>query len=206
MGRKGKYVSINKEGFPIAFYDPDIHQSIPDDAIKITDLDWFKLVKNPDKWKWNFQTKQFEVFEVPLPTLKFKKRKELSRQTDFYIAIKLQEIDEDLADLISEKSYLEGVFASQGISPEDVRNETVLVILSKKTIDQAIADLSIPDDLVSDFKRAVEIARIITWKEAIWKAEEKLESQIDSMTLEELLSLDVKKLCEDTYKEIPLEV
>jgi len=149
-----------------------------------------------------------EVLEVTDENgeLKKYKKKEVSKKTDSYINQKLQEIDEDLADLVSEKSYLEGVFASQGIPPEQVRNETVLVILSKKTIDQAITDLSIPDDLVSDFKRAVEIAKIITWKEAIWKAEEKLESQIDSMSLEQLLSLDVKKLCEDVYKEIPLEV
>jgi len=131
---------------------------------------------------------------------------EVSKATDSYIQQKLREIDEDLADLISEKSYLEGVFASQGIPPEQVRNETVLVVLGKKTADQVISELSIPNDLVSDFKRAVEIAKIITWKEAIWKAEEKLESQIDSMSLEQLLSLDVKKLCEDAYKEIPLKV
>ena len=126
--------------------------------------------------------------------------------TDRYIQSQLNSIDEDLPDLISEKSWLEGVFASQGISPEQVRNETVLVILGKKTIDQAITDLSIPENLKSDFERAVEIARIIAWKERIWRVEEKLEEQIDSMTLEQLLQLDVKKLCEDTYKEIPLEV
>jgi len=130
----------------------------------------------------------------------------VSEHTDSFIQRKLSEIDEDLPDLISEKSYLEGVFASQGISPEQVRNETVLVILGKKTIDQAITDLSIPEDLRSDFERAVEIARIIAWKEAIWRAEEKLESQIDAMTLEQLLQLDVKALCEEAYKQIPLEV
>ncbi len=130
----------------------------------------------------------------------------ISEYTDSYIQQKLREIDEDLADLISEKSYLEGVFASQGIPPEQVRNETVLVVLGKKTADQVISELSIPNDLVSDFKRAVEIAKIITWKEAIWKAEEKLENQIDSMTLEQLLSLDVKKLCQEAYSQIPLEV
>jgi hypothetical protein len=98
------------------------------------------------------------------------------------------------------------VFDAHGISPEQVRKETVLVILGKKTIDEAISELSIPDDLIPDFKRAVEIARIIAWKEAVWKAEAKLEEQVDSMTLEELLQLDVKRLCEDTYSKIPLEV
>ena len=149
-----------------------------------------------------------EVLEVTDENgeLKKYKKKEVSRKTDSYINQKLQEIDEDLADLVSEKSWLEGVFASKDISPEQVRNETVLVILGKKTIDQAITDLSIPENLKSDFERAVEIARIIAWKERIWRVEEKLEEQIDSMTLEQLLQLDVKKLCEDTYKEIPLEV
>ncbi len=133
-------------------------------------------------------------------------KRDISQATDSFIQQKLQEIDEDLPDLISEKSYLEGVFASQGISPEQVRNETVLVILGKKTVEQAITALSIPDDLKKDFERAVEIARIIAWKESIWRAEEKLESQIDNMTLEQLLQLDVKALCEEAYKQIPLEV
>ena len=150
---------------------------------------------------------QLKSLGVDVETLaKKEQKKNLSEATDSYIQQKLQEIDEDLADLISEKSWLEGVFDAHGISPEQVRKETVLVILGKKTIDEAISELSIPDDLVSDFQRAVEIARIIAWKEAVWKAEAKLEEQVDSMTLEELLQLDVKRLCEDTYSKIPLEV
>ncbi len=144
------------------------------------------------------------VYEAPFA--KDLAKQEVSSFTDSYIKRKLREIDEDLADLISEKSWLEGVFAARGISPEDVRNATVAVIVGQKTIEQAISDLSIPEDLIPDFERAVEIARIIAWKEAIWKAEAKLEEQVDSMLLEELLKLDVKKLCEDTYSKIPLEV
>jgi ABC-type ATPase with predicted acetyltransferase domain len=131
---------------------------------------------------------------------------ELSKATDSYIQQKLSSIDEDLADLVSEKSWLEGVFAAHSILPEEVRNATVAVILGQKTVDEAVSDLSIPSDLVPDFQRAVEIAKIIAWKESIWKKEAELEAQIDSMTLEELLQLDVKKLCEDAYSEIPLEV
>ena len=153
-----------------------------------------------------FEEKPNSLIPNDLEALRHAFKDTISWFTDRYIQSQLNNIGEDLADLVSEKSWLEGVFASQGISPEQVRNETVLVILGEKTIDQAITDLSIPEDLKSDFERAVEIARIIAWKEAIWKAEEKLESQIDSMTLEELLSLDVKKICEDTYSKIPLEV
>ncbi|WP_457679449.1 hypothetical protein [Thermovibrio sp.] len=137
---------------------------------------------------------------------KSEQKRNISDGTDRYIQQKLQEIDEDLADLVSEKSWLEGVFAAKGISPEEVRNATIAVILGQKTIDEAISELSIPDGLISDFKRAVEIAKIIAWKEAIWKAETELEEQVDSMTLEDLLQLDVKKLCEEAYNGIPLEV
>ena len=133
-------------------------------------------------------------------------KKQISKTTDFYIRQNLSSIDEDLADLVSEKSWLEGVFAAHSISPEEVRNATVSVILGQKTVDEAVSDLSISSDLVPDFQRAVEIAKIIAWKEEIWKKEAELESQIDSMNLEELLQLDVKKLCEDAYSGIPLEV
>jgi len=143
---------------------------------------------------------------IDIDIVKEKQKEELSQATDRYVQQKLFSIDEDLVDLVSEKSWLEGVFDAHGIPPEQVRKETVQVILGKKTIDEAISKLSIPEDLIPDFERAVEIARIIAWKEAIWKAEAKLEEQVDSMTLEELLSLDVKRLCQDAYAQIPLEV
>jgi glutamyl/glutaminyl-tRNA synthetase len=150
---------------------------------------------------------QLKSLGVDVETLaKKEQKKNLSQATDSYIQQKLSSIDEDLADLVSEKSWLEGVFAAHSISPEEVRNATVAVILGQKTVDEAVSDLSIPSDLVPDFQRAVEIAKIIAWKESIWKKEAELEAQIDSMTLEELLQLDVKKLCEDAYSGIPLEV
>ncbi len=182
--------------------------------IKIEDFIYENIptvVSVPTKFDENGTPVAFEEKPNPLipsdaEELKNALKDTISWFTDRYIQSQLNNIDEELSDLISEKSYLEGVFASQGISPEQVRNETVLVILGKKTVDQAIADLSIPDNLKKDFERAVEIARIIAWKEAIWKAEEKLESQIDSMSLEQLLQLNVKKMCETAYAEIPLEV
>ena len=54
--------------------------------------------------------------------------------------------------------------------------------------------------------RAAFIARLLNWKEEIWKKEEELEKQIEQMSLDGLLKLDVKKLCEDAYSEIKLEL
>ena len=52
--------------------------------------------------------------------------------------------------------------------------------------------------------RLAEIQSIIAWKEQIWEEEANLEAQIDAMTLDELLSLDVKAMCENAYSQIPL--
>ena len=52
--------------------------------------------------------------------------------------------------------------------------------------------------------RLAEIQNIIAWKEQIWAEEANLEAQIDNMTLDELLSLDVKSMCENAYSQISL--
>ena len=52
--------------------------------------------------------------------------------------------------------------------------------------------------------RLAEIQSIIAWKEQTWEEEANLEAQIDAMTLDELLSLDVKAMCENAYSQIPL--
>ncbi|GAB6075692.1 hypothetical protein [Desulfurobacterium crinifex] len=143
----------------------------------------------------------------------------LSWFTDFYIQQKLSEIDEDLADITSEAQVIEGrilyIAAQEGIAitTDEVKQKIALFVAGAYTQEQAIEDLKakgLSDESVQKIlpllARAVEIARIFNWKEEIWDKEGELESQIDSMNLEELLQLDVKKLCEDTYSEIPLEV
>jgi len=52
--------------------------------------------------------------------------------------------------------------------------------------------------------RLTEIQNIIAWKEQIWAEEANLEAQVDTMTLDQLLSLDVKAMCESAYKNIAL--
>ena len=147
------------------------------------------------------------------------RKRELSQATDSYIQQKLSSIDEDLTDITSEAQVIEGrilyIAAKEKvtITTDEVKQKIALFVAGAYTQEQAIEDLKakgLSDESVQKIlpllARAVEIARIFNWKEEIWDKEGELESQIDSMTLEELLQLDVKKLCEDAYSEIPLEV
>jgi len=143
----------------------------------------------------------------------------VSEHTDSYIQRKLSSIDEDLADITSEAQVIEGrilyLAAKENISitTDEVKQKITLFIAGSYTQDNAINDLKekgLSDEtiqkILSLLQRGVEIARILNWKEEIWSKEADLESQIDGMTLEQLLQLDVRKLCEDAYREIPLEV
>jgi len=157
------------------------------------------------------------VYEAP--SAKNLAKQEISSFTDSYIKQNLQEIDEDLADLTSEAQVIEGrilyLAAKEGISitTDEVKQKIALFIAGQYTQDDAIKELKekgLSDEtiqkILSLLARGVEIAKILNWKEEIWDKEGELESQIDSMTLEELLQLDVKKLCEEAYNQIPLEV
>ena len=151
--------------------------------------------------------------------LKEYKKREISKQTDSYIQCKLTSINEDLADLTSEAQLIEGrilyLAAKENIqvTTDEVKQKIALFIAGSYTEQDAINDLKgkgLSDETIQKIlpllARGVEIAKILNWKEEIWAKEAELESQIDSMNLEELLKLDVKKLCEDAYKEIPLDV
>jgi len=144
---------------------------------------------------------------------------EVSKQTDFYIQQQLQKIDEDLADLTSEAQVIEGrilyLTAKEGISitTDEVKQKIALFIAGSYTEQDAVNELKekgLSDETIQKIlpllARGVEIAKILNWKEEIWAKEAELESQIDGMTLEQLLQLDVKALCETAYAEIPLEV
>lgn len=55
MGQK--YVKLNKVGLPIAFYDTEINQNtIPQEAIPITDEQWLEFISNQGRRRWNFET------------------------------------------------------------------------------------------------------------------------------------------------------
>jgi len=146
-------------------------------------------------------------------------KRDISSFTDSYINQKLKEIDEDLADITSEAQVIEGrilhIAAKEGISitTDEIKQKIALFIAGSYTQDDAINDLKtkgLSDQAIQEIlpllQRGAEIARILNWKEEIWQKEGELESQVDSMTLEDLLQLDVKKLCGDAYSQIKLEV
>jgi len=151
--------------------------------------------------------------------LKRYKKREVSKETDSYIHHILSSIDEDLADLTSEAQVIEGrilyLAAKENVSitTDEVKQKIALFIAGSYTEQDAVNDLKekgLSDETIQKIlpllARGVEIAKILNWKEEIWAKEAELESQIDGMTLEQLLQLDVKKLCKDAYSQIPLEV
>ena len=221
-GIMAKFAVFDENGFPKAFYDSNIHHNIPHEAVEITEEQWLEFINNQGKRKWNFETKQVEVYEPPPPPideLKKKVKRSLSKTTDEFIKKQLDEIDEDLADLTSEAQVIEGrilyLAAKEGISitTDEVKQKIALFITGSYTEQDAINDLKekgLSDETIQKIlpllQRGVEIAKILNWKEEIWAKESELEAQIDSMTLEQLLKLNVKALCEKAYKQIPIEV
>jgi len=137
-----------------------------------------------------------------LSIAKEEKKKEIDRYTELYIKQMFEQQQENLVDIVSEQGVIEGKFYLAGFSPEQIRNEIFLIITNQKTRDEVITNLSIPEELEPQLDRAIEIARLIYWKEKIWEIEETLEAQIDTMTLDELLELDVKSMCETAYEGV----
>ncbi len=147
-----------------------------------------------------------EIWNVPNDELALKTafKDTIDWYTDRYIKEKFEQQQENLADIVSEQGVIEGRFYLAGFSPEQVRNEIFLIITGQKTRDEVITGLSIPAELEPQLDRAIEIAKLIYWKEKIWEAEANLEAQVDTMTFDELLSLDVKAMCENAYEVIQL--
>ena len=145
--------------------------------------------------------------------------RDTSNFTENYINQKLKEIDEGLADITSEKIYIEGsilvIAAKEGVSitTDEIKTKIGLFIEGLYTEEQAIKELKdrgLSDKAISQIlsllARGVEIAKITTWKETIWKKEGELEKEIENKTLNELLELDIEQMCKEAYKEIVLDV
>ena len=137
--------------------------------------------------------------------------------TTRYINEQLEKIQEDLSDIATEESSIKlqiiDILYERGI---DITTDKVLYKISlylkgKLTEEDAKKELDsyeqlTPEDkvrILNLLRRAVEIAKIIKWKEKIWNIEEQLESQIDQIdSIEKLLELDLKKLIKENYPPI----
>ena len=101
MGQK--YAIFDQSGFPKAFYDDEIHENIPLEAISITEEQWLEFINNQGKRKWNFSTNKIEVYTPPPPPLnelKARKLQELQTATKNYIERFYPEVKQrsDVAD------------------------------------------------------------------------------------------------------------
>jgi len=107
-----KYALFDKNGFPIAFYDPDIHSNIPENAIQISDEQWMEFLQNQGRRRWNFEKSTIEVYdpiiELTLDELKEIKLQQLERYTPVYIERYYPEIKQrsDIADKEYYVTYL----------------------------------------------------------------------------------------------------
>jgi len=99
-----KYALFDEKGFPIAFYDSDIHSNIPENAIQITEEQWVEFIQNQGRRRWNFEKGQVEEFNpddsLTLDELKQRKLTQLIVQTKAYIEQYYPEVKQrsDVAD------------------------------------------------------------------------------------------------------------
>jgi len=155
--------------------------------------------------------------EYDLENLKKCAKYYLDIETSRYIDLQLNRIQEDLSDIATEepdiKSRIIRILKSKKInlSTDDIIYKITQYILGEIADEQVQKELDsykqlTPEDkvkILNLLKRAVEIAKIIEWKEKIWDIEEQLESQIDQIdSIEKLLKLDLKKLIEENYPAI----
>jgi hypothetical protein len=142
-------------------------------------------------------------------------KRQVSKATERYISTRLEEIDEDLSDLATEIANIEArlLLAIPDISSDEVKKKTALFMLGEYTEEQAIKELQdkgLNEEQIKGvldlLARAVEIAKIIAWKEKIWEMEEHLEEKLEKRTLDELENLKVEEFIEEAYKEIVLDI
>jgi len=57
-----KYAIFDSKGFPKAFYDDEIHDKIPDNAIKITEEEWKEFIEHQGKRRYDFTEKRIKKY------------------------------------------------------------------------------------------------------------------------------------------------
>lgn len=125
-----KYAIFDNLGFPKAFYDDEIHETIPKEAIQIMEEQWLEFINNQGQMVWDFDTNTVKAYTPPPPTLdelKAQKLNELQTTTKNYIEQFYPQIKQmsDASDKNNGESYL----LLQNIDTiqlrKDITNETI---------------------------------------------------------------------------------
>jgi len=160
-----------------------------------------------------------KIWNIPQDINKLKNafKDTLDWLTTRYIVEELEKIQEELSDIATEETNIRGriirILRKNGINltTDEIIYKITQYLEGKITDEQVQKELEKykqlkPEDkikILNLLKRAVEIAKIIEWKEKIWEIEEQLESQIDQIdNIDELLKLDLRKLVKEKYPSI----
>jgi len=141
-----KYALFDEKGFPIAFYDPEIHSNIPKNAIQITDEQWMEFITNQGRRRWSFDKQEVEEFNsddlLSLNELKQRKLQELTFATTSYIEQYYPEIKQrsDMADKEYFVSYL--LAANSSYTSDEIYRKVVAsayrIFTNQATLDQEL--------------------------------------------------------------------
>jgi hypothetical protein len=192
-----------------------VSPELEDEFIKVNGTKIFKKVDTlpPSKYNsyiWNSKKKKVEV---DLDREKSLLKQDISKFTDSYIKEKLNELDEDLEDIVSEIQYIEGkllyLFSKEGVSVtiDEIKQKVSLFLAGEYSKEDALKELqdkgiSNTEEILKLLERAVEIAKILKWKEDIWAKEEEIEQRVDSLTYEEFINFNIQTECEKEYNKI----
>ncbi len=107
-----KYAIFDNQGFPKAFFDDEIHEQIPVNAIEITEEQWLEFINNQGQRKWDFAKNDVVVYEPPPPT-----PEELKAQTQKQLLnLEKQRVN----DICTQYGYIDladvNIYANQGDS------------------------------------------------------------------------------------------
>ncbi len=156
MGKK--YAVFDSLGFPIAFYDDEIHEQIPSNAIEISDEMWLEFINNQGKRFFDFANNQLKEFDPKLmkiennqivyKTLKDLKREKLE-QLRFYVSSLLSQIDWVVIKL---QSLVNEGWSEEEIQAEKEKYKEILEQRRKirewnRQIEQAIQDAQTLEEL-----------------------------------------------------------
>jgi len=194
-----KYAIFDENGFPIAFYDPDIHDVIPPEAIPITDEQWQEFILNQGRRKWNFEKGQVEPFNsndlLTLDELKQQKLQQLISATKSYIEQHYSETKQrsDVADKEYWGSWL--VVHNQTYTTDkiyaSVYQSVVRIMSGQTTLEQELQNY--PEQERQAWEQLIKVGLRVAFVQAVKQEYYQLAQAIqNAQTKEELESIQIQ--------------